>query len=149
MREAASRRGNRSNRKDSLFASAKAEILERHAFFMRWFTQPSAGAAEFRLCETAFDRKFGMVTPDGKPHGRAEVLRRLRKAKASIEISFEISIEEVREQWSSDDAVFVGYVEAQAIGGRRTRRRSSALFEKSAAAPNGVAWRRLHETWIE
>jgi hypothetical protein len=133
----------------SLFSCAKAEILERHAFFVRWFTEPQAGPEEFKRCAAAFDPKFGMVTPDGKPHRRAEVLRRLKEAKASMELKFKITIEEVRELWASGDAVLVAYVEAQSIGRRRTRRRSTAMFERQAAAPNSVAWRRLHETWIE
>jgi hypothetical protein len=133
----------------SLFSCAKTEILERHAFFMRWFTEPKAGPDEFKHCAAAFDPKFGMVTPDGKTHRRAEVLRRLKEAKASMGLKFQITVEEVRELWANEDAVLVGYVEAQSIGRRRSRRRSTALFEKRAAAPNGVVWRRQHETWIE
>jgi hypothetical protein len=133
----------------SLFSCAKAEIIERHAFFVRWFTEASLKPSEFERCEAAFDAHFRMITPDGMLHGRAEVLRRLRKAKASMELKFEIAVEGVKELWLGEEAGIVGYVEAQLIDGRRTRRRSSALFERCATAPNGVAWRHLHETWVE
>jgi hypothetical protein len=134
----------------SLFVRAKDEIVERHAFFVRWFTDASAKLGEFRACERSFAAQFGMITPDGASHRRAEVLRRLRNAKASMPpLKFAIRIEGVTKLWASDDQVLVGYVEAQAIGRRRTRRRSTALFERRDQAPNGIVWRYLHESWIE
>jgi hypothetical protein len=135
--------------KASLFSGAKAEITEIHAFFVHWFIEASVDTHEFKRLEESFDAEFAMVTPDGKLHTRAEVLLRLHKAKASMEKKFAIDIEEITLLWDDGDAVLVGYVEAQSIGGRHTRRRSTALFEKRDATANGVAWRHLHETWVE
>ena len=135
--------------KASLFSSAKAEITEIHAFFVHWFTESSAEPQEFKRLEESFDAEFAMVTPDGQLHARAEVLWRLRKAKASMEKKFAIHVEDITLLWHDGDAVLVGYVEAQTIGERHTRRRSTALLEKRDSTPNGVTWRHLHETWIE
>jgi hypothetical protein len=131
----------------ALFALARREIVERHAFFVRWFTDQSLDPREFRHCEEAFHAKFAMVTPDGKLHGRAEVLQRLRNAKASMKLKFEIGVHAITTLWSREDALLIGYIEAQLIDGRRTERRSSALFE--SRPPNGVVWRHLHETWTQ
>lgn len=133
----------------SLFSRAKAEIKEIHAFFVHWFTEADADQQEFKRLDESFDPEFAMVTPDGQLHQRPEVLWRLRKAKATMEKKFSIHIEEITELWTSENAVLVSYVEAQSIGDRHTRRRSTALFEKRDATPHGVAWRHLHETWIE
>jgi hypothetical protein len=137
------------NHKVSIFSRAKDEIVEIHAFFVHWFTESSAKPEEFKRLDSSFDPEFAMVTPDGKLHARAEVLWRLRKAKAHMEKKFAIDIEEVTELWTSENAVLVGYIEAQSIDGRHTRRRSTALFERHDATPHGVTWRHLHETWIE
>jgi len=133
----------------SVFSRAKAEVIERHGFFRRWLTEGSAGPEEWERCEQAFDAEFSMVTPDGSVHGLAEVLERLRKAQGSMEWRLEIAVEEITPLWLRTNAALIGYVEAQSIGPRRTRRRSSALFEGRASAPNGVVWRHLHETWVE
>ena len=134
--------------KRSLLASAMAEIVERHAFFVRWYSAPSPDSAEFALSETAFDAEFVMVTPDGREHRRAQVIASLRGARSSADASFRIDIEAIEPRWQDQDAILVSYVEAQLRDGRRTRRRSNALFVRQASAPHGIAWRHLQETWM-
>jgi hypothetical protein len=136
------------NGEPSLFSCASSEIVEIHDFFMRWFSGRAGAAAEFERCEQAFDPEFGMVTPDGRSHGRAEIVERLRAARGSVGATFQIAIEAITPLWQSADAILVGYVEAQLRDGRPTRRRSSALFQRRASAPNGAVWRHLHETWM-
>ncbi|SDR60144.1 hypothetical protein SAMN05444161_7328 [Rhizobiales bacterium GAS191] len=133
----------------SLLDCATAEIVERHEFFVRWYTDPSPDGAEFARSETAFDAEFVMVTPDGDAHGHAQVIEFLRGARGSADAGFRIAIEAVEPLWQGEDAILVGYVEAQQRDGLSTRRRSSALFVRSEAAPQGVAWRHLQETWLD
>ena len=47
------------------------------------------------------------------------------------------------------DAALLEYTEQQYRDGRMTRRRSTALFVANPAAPCGVEWRHLQETWME
>ena len=126
---------------------AKVEIVERHQFFVRWFRARSE-ISEFAQCERAFDEEFRMVTPDGALHRRVNVIERLREAHGSVDAGFKISIEDIAPIWRSESAILMGYVEAQMRDGRSTRRRSTALLIKLASAPNGAAWRHLHETWM-
>lgn len=134
--------------KPSLFSCAASEIVEIHDFFARWFSGRAGAATEFERCEQAFEAEFGMVTPDGRLLGRTEIVERLRTARGSVGAGFQITIEAITPLWQSAGAILVGYVEAQLLDGRPTRRRSSALFQRRASAPNGAAWRHLHETWM-
>jgi hypothetical protein len=129
----------------ALAACVEAEILSLHDFFVRWF---SGKPADFGQCEEALHADFTMVTPDGQMHSRAEIINRLRAARASTDRLFRIEIEEVKSLWHCADATLASYVEAQFRDGKHTRRLSSALFVESATAANKVVWRHLHETWM-
>lgn len=129
----------------ALAASVEAEILSLHEFFVRWF---SGKPADFGQCEQALHGDFTMVTPDGQAHSRAQIIGRLRAARASTDQLFRIEIEDVKVVWQCADATLASYVEAQFRDGKHTRRLSSALFVESATAANKVVWRHLHETWM-
>lgn len=129
----------------SLAGLAETEVRALHDFFVRWFGPgPAPAIAQF---EAGFHLEFEMMTPAGRVLDRAAVLSGLRAARASEPEGFSIEIMEVRPIWQGDDAVLLGYAEAQYRAGHETRRRSSALFLKDASAPRGVLWRHLQETW--
>jgi len=135
------------SRERSLLACAEIEIVEMHDFFVSWFASRASDDRDFERCEQALDEGFGMVAPDGHFYRRAEVIVRLRAARGSTDADFRISTEAISPLWQSEDAILVGYIEAQLRSGLSTRRRSSALFARKSSTRNGVAWRHLHETW--
>jgi len=128
-------------------AAARHEIEALHAFFVAWFTG-TGGAPDFRMCEGAFSAGFEMVAPDGRRHGRAGVVQRLQQALGSVQGKFEITILNPRRIWSQGDAIAMTYVERQLRGNETTRRRSIALLTREPAAPRGMYWQSLAETWM-
>lgn len=125
------------------------EVRRLHAFFVGWFRGEAEASAAFHDCEEAFDAGFRMVTPDGAIHARAAVLERLRSLRATAPASFSIEILEPRIVWQSGDAVLLEFVEQQYRDGMMVSRRSTGLFLPGRAAPLGVVWRHLQETWLE
>ena len=61
---------------------------------------------------------------------------------------FEIWIENFRLRWAAGDNALVTYEEWHRRRGATSARLSSALFRREAAAPCGVAWLHVHETWL-
>jgi len=128
-----------------LAGKASREVEALHEFFVAWFR---GEPANFALCEAVFAPDFRMVAPDGAVHERAAVMVRLRAARASAPADFAIEIVQPRVAWQTTDAVLLEYVERQYREGRTSLRRSSGLFTGETAAPRGVVWRHLQETWM-
>ncbi|WP_435129511.1 hypothetical protein [Halobaculum sp. D14] len=134
----------------SVADDAESEVEALHDFIEDWF----AG----RLPETAFDHPeaaladdFRLITPRSERRDKDSVLSTLRSAHASKSGSvppFEISIERLTVRDDGDDHCLLTYEEWQRDDGDRTGRRSTALFRPAEAAPNGVEWVHLHESWI-
>jgi hypothetical protein len=131
----------------TLETDARHEIEALHAFFVAWFTDRQP-APDFGSCEEAFSPSFEMVAPDGRRHQRSAVVQRLRMARGSVREPFEIAIVEPAKVWSSGDAIVMRYVEQQLREGKTTRRRSVALLTRAPAAPRGMLWQSLAETWM-
>ena len=125
---------------------AGSEVVRLHAFFGAWFR---GEAADFATCAAALAPDFRMITPDGAIHERAAVVARLVAARASASAGFAIEILEPHPAWQSADAVLLEFIERQYRDGRAASRRSTALFTDEPAAPRGVVWRHLQETWIK
>lgn len=132
-----------------LASRAIDETRQLHAFFVAWFRGETGSDADFAPCEAALAADFRMVTPDGEAHDRAAVVERLRSAQGSAGTDFVIEIVEPRAAWQSSDAVLLEFIERQYRNGRTTSRRSSGLFTEEPAAPRGVVWRHLQETWMQ
>jgi len=124
------------------------EVVALHAFVERWF-RSGAEAPDFTECERALGPDFSMIGPDGEMHGRDAILERLRRARGAYPVDFRIEVLDPAVIWARGDAVLMEYTEQQYRDGQRDARRSTALFLASAAAPRGVEWRHLQETWIE
>jgi hypothetical protein len=127
-----------------LAEAAKAEIEALHAHFVKLFT---GRTRELARCADAFAADFSMVTPGGEQLDRPLILAFLEQASADP--GFRIAIRDVRLIWQSETAALLRYVEEQYRDGKTTRRLSSALFTADTAAPLGVMWRYLHETWLQ
>jgi hypothetical protein len=90
-----------------------------------------------------------MVEPYGMVHRRADVIERLRRARGAYPADFRIVVLDPDAIWTREDAALLEYTERQYRDARTNARRSTALFLADRAAPRGVVWRHLHETWIE
>ncbi len=130
-----------------LFAAASREIVELHAAFAAWMG-PGAGPEIFARFEAAFAPEFTMVGPSGKRLDRAGVLAMLAANRAAFGAGFGIDIEAVVALAHGADFVCVGYDEIQTGRPGPSQRRASAVFRPVQAAPNGVQWLAVHETWI-
>ena len=132
----------------SLIRDAEAEVVARHDFFVAWFT----GRADESAMDTsarAFAPDMRMIAPDGGIASSAEVVAMLRRARAILRDDFEIRVKLVESRLLSPELALVTYDEHQHRNGKRTARRSTALFSPDKDAPEGVVWRFLQETWIE
>jgi len=130
-----------------LIERAKAEVINRHRFFVEWFTG-RAPEAEMDVSARAFAPDMRMIEPDGSMIDAVQVKAMLRGARGKRAADFEITVELIGARLIGDDAVLVIYDEHQVIDGQKSVRRSSALFSADAEAPEGVVWRQLQETWI-
>jgi len=132
----------------SIEALARAEVEDLHRFFVQWFTAGDDQEIDFAACERAFAADFVLVNPDGSRHDRKAVIERLAHARGRTARPFEITILELRTVWLRNDAILVEYIEQQLRDGRTTHRRSAALLSPDQAAPRGMVWRFLQETWM-
>ena len=134
---------------DSLADQAIEEIHALHAFFVDWFRGTRASPEDFAVCQASLAPDFRLINPDGTIHDRVSILERLRAARGSASPDFLIEVLQPRVVWQSADAALLEYVERQYRDGRTTIRQSTGLFTPSWAAPHGVVWRHLQETWID
>ncbi len=134
---------------DSLFETARREIVELHDFFVRWFVDDDRPAPDFARFETAMAADMTMIPPSGAVLDRAAVVHHVRAARGAVDKDFRIGIDDVHAHIEDERGILVSYVEAQWRNGEQTRRRSSVLLSRNEAAPLGLEWRYLHETWLQ
>jgi hypothetical protein len=125
--------------------AALREIEALHARFARWLGQ---GVGDLSHAEATLAPSFRMITPDGALRDRDAVIALLRQARGRFGSDFSIEIDEAAARAIGDDHVLASYVERQQRAGIVNTRRSSALFHADPAAPCGVVWLHLQETWI-
>lgn len=130
-----------------LCAKARAEVVNRHTFFVEWFTG-RAPETEMQSSLKAFAPDMTMVEPDGSMIGADEVKAMVEGARGKRPADFAIRVDVIETRQITEDAVLVIYDEHQVIDGEKSARRSSAMFSANADAPEGVVWRHLQETWI-
>ena len=120
------------------------EIISLHEFFSAWFRGDSD--ATIGRLETALDQRFVMISPNGARIDRADVISAVEAGHGSRPITIRIKQPDV--SWVHDDFGLATYEEWQESDSDTTGRVSTALFRADPAAPNGVVWMHLHETWI-
>jgi hypothetical protein len=135
------------DRAGSLAERAEREVHARHDFFVAWFAGEALDA-DFAATERAFAPDLVRIGPDGARQDRDAVLAMLRAARGAHPAGFAIEIAVGEARALGPDLVLVVYDERQRIGAGRTARRTTALFGRDDAAPEGAVWRHLHETWI-
>jgi hypothetical protein len=132
-----------------LAAAVLTEIDGLHRFFTDWFLgRCPRDRAGFARCADALAPDFAQVDPAGRLRRRGALLTALWAAHG-CHARFAIRIRRPAVRLAHDGLALAVYEEWQRSGAGESRRRSSALFAAASAAPLGVAWLHLHETWIE
>ncbi|MEM8663899.1 MAG: hypothetical protein AAGF49_07225, partial [Pseudomonadota bacterium] len=131
----------------ALVDSAIREVVERHDAFVTWFTGRGDDSV-YADMELVFAPGFVLISPDASVADRHAVMTMLAGARGARPADFEITVSDAKAMWSTADAVVIAYIEHQVLAGQRTKRQSTALFTREPAAPNGVVWQHVHETWI-
>lgn len=126
----------------SLTRRVTVEIETLHVEFERWFGGLSD---DFERIQSSMADAFTFVAPGGDILERPELLAGLRASHDSRQIR--IRIENVIVRWSSDSEVLATYEEWQDHPGYTAARQSTVLFTEDEAAPGGLLWRHVHETW--
>ena len=124
------------------------EVVALHAFFETWL-QESQSVMDFSEVEAAIGKNFRLISPDGTIDEREAIISSIRDARGSRGRTFTMAVLDPHAIWAGDGAVLLEYTEQQYRDGQTTRRRSTALFLVNPAAPRGVEWRHLQETWLE
>jgi hypothetical protein len=132
----------------SLADLAWREVVALHAFFETWL-QESESVMDFSEVEAAIGKDFRIISPDGTIEEREAVVSSIRNARGSRGPTFTIGVLDPHAIWASDGVALLEYTEQQYRDGRTTRRRSTVLFLADPAAPRGVVWRHLQETWMD
>jgi len=134
---------------ETLLDACRREIDDLHLFFEAWLAGnlPATDEILSRL-ETALEPGFTLIGPDGRARDRATVVDWIRDSH-SRRPDLQIWIENATLRWSDDSTTLVTYEEWQREGGSVNARQSTALFLNRSAAPNGLTWLHVHESWLE
>jgi hypothetical protein len=127
----------------------EAEVRRLHEVIEGWFAGTVADLAPFA---DAMDGTFRIVSPDGEPRTRGEVVRSMREAKgvhAGSDPPFEIAIRDVDHRTAAGGYHLVTYEEHQRVDGDWEGRTSSAWLREREHAPAGLVWVHLQETWLD
>ena len=129
----------------------RVEIVELHEFFTDWLSGSlDNSAVDFSRFTAATHPQFTMVIPSGQLLDKAGVTEGLRSAHGSrMRRDFRIEIRSIAERMLTDESAVISYEEWQFENGApRSARTSTVVFVPAGHAPNGVAWRHLHETLL-
>lgn len=133
-----------------LAAATRQEVLALHAVFEGWLggTLPPSDEA-FARVEAALAPTFSMVSPEGEVVARTPLLAGLRGAHGAKgrQGLFRIAVEDMAVLHLEPPLVVLRYSERQSQGEACTIRHSTAVFRAAPAAPCGVEWIALQETW--
>lgn len=123
------------------------EVIDLHTFFEAWLggALPATDAAFARFMD-ATDPGFTLIGPDGATIHAAAVADWIRGAHATRP-GFRLWTTDHQLCYADGVCALVTYLEWQTRDGVTTCRISTALFVAAPGAPNGFAWRHVHETW--
>lgn len=119
-----------------------AEIEALHIEFERWF---AGSISSFERIRSSMADDFTFISPGGDVIEPDELLTGLHASHGSRQIT--IRIKNVIVRWSDESAVLATYEEWQDHPGYTAARQSTVLFTEYEAAPGGLLWRHVHETW--
>lgn len=136
-----------------MFKACSKEVVGLHRFFEGWFAGSIGPAGVPHRLERALSEEFRMVTPSGYTSTREQVIRSVSEAHGRQPLAtgsdrFRISIADLVGIHERDGVALISYQEWQSGPAGVRGRQSSALFREDPAAPEGVVWLHLHETWL-
>ena len=120
------------------------EIDELHAFFEAYFLGTNHSMDRV---EQALAPDFTMVGAHGVTSDRAATVAAISDGHGHTQ-SLRIVCSEHRLLAETDELVVAAYVESHELAERSNHRQSTVIFRRDAAAPNGLLWVRVHETWL-
>lgn len=123
----------------------KREITEVHKVFESYFLGTSN---DLSRVEAVLADDFTFVGPDANSTNRAGTIAALVAGYSHTE-SLTIRIADARLVLETDALTVAEYVEEHVLTERTNRRFSTVIFSRAPGAPNGLLWRRVHETWID
>ncbi len=123
----------------------KQEIIDLHRFFEAYFlgTEDSLDRAAAVL-----HRDFTIVGPDGDEADRDRTLDRLRSGHGHA-TALTITTTDHRLLHEAGSLVVARYVEHHRLADSANERLTTVVFAAETAAPHGLAWLRVHETWLD
>ena len=137
---------------DEFAAACLAETHRLHVFLQDWLRGTVPRTTEgFAPFGNALANPCRVVSPLGTVTERAALLTEFKAthgALAKYGTGFAIRVENamVLRQW--DDHALVSYEEWHDLRDDSSARLSTALFTADTAAPLGVVWSHIHETWL-
>jgi hypothetical protein len=126
------------------------EIVDLHRFFVDWYhARLPRTAAAFARCGDALAEGFALISPGGEILERDPLVAMLERAHGSRQGSdFEIRIERPDARAVGDGLLLARYEEWQRNAGIWRGRLSTTLLQEEPAAPAGLIWLHVHETWL-
>lgn len=120
------------------------EADELHVFFENYFlgTEMSLDRAE-----QAFAADFTHVGPTGNESDRRGIMQMLEQGHAHTN-SLKIRLSNHRLLAEDSELVVVTFDEHHELTSGQNSRRHTVVFRREPAAPNGLHWLRVQETWL-
>ena len=134
---------------ESFADRAAREVIGLHDFFCAWLRPANGADLDPGRFERALAPGFRLIGPDGSVRDRETVVAWLHQMRGSRGADFRMEVTDFHAVWSKGDALLLEYVETQYLQGETTRRQSTALLCRAPAAPLGIAWVHLQETWLQ
>ena len=124
-------------------------MVDLHRFFQAWL-DGSLPATEqvFARFTAATHPAFTLIGPDGSMADRAATAAWIRAAHGTRP-GVALWTDDHRVCHVASELAVVTYREWQRREGTLTVRISTALLTADPAAPNGLSWLHVHETWLD
>jgi len=123
------------------------EVRELHRFFQDWYRGELEDEA-FQRFSGVMGEGFTIILPDAGVLPRETIVDAVRSEKGS-DADAELWVENVRLVHSEAAFLIATYEEWQGRkDGEARGRLSTVVFTRDVDAPNGLAWRHVHETWL-
>jgi hypothetical protein len=127
----------------------QTEVEELHEVFETYFRGTTDSLDRVDL---ALATDFTILGPSGGESSRAGTMQALAAAHGRAP-NLQIRTSDYRFLFEQEGMLVASYIERQAqveadSESDVTRRLSTAIFTADDDAPNGLIWRRVHETWM-
>ncbi|MEM7709876.1 MAG: hypothetical protein AAF264_03835 [Pseudomonadota bacterium] len=128
------------------------EAIRLHVFLEGWLVGRLARTPEtFAAFADALSDACEVISPLGSVTGRGDLLPEFEATHGVLADSadiFAIRVENARVLRAWPDHALVTYEEWHDLGNDTSARLSTALYLADPAAPLGVSWRHILETWL-